>query len=66
MIDPSANAVFYGGGRGALSRGSGGTRGGFNKSSSVKSIVCQLCGKIGHVVLKYFKRFDVHFTSLYR
>lgn len=63
VVDPSANAVFYGGGRGALGRGAGGARGGFSKFTNAKSIVCQLCGKVGHVALKCFRRFDVHFTG---
>lgn len=61
-MDPSVNAAFYGGACGAIGRGSSsGMRGGFSKNSA-KSILCQLCGKIGHVALKCFKRFDVHFT----
>lgn len=27
-------------------------------------IICQLCGKPGHVSIKCFKHFDVHFTGL--
>lgn len=27
-------------------------------------VVCQLCGKIGHVGLKCFKRIDVYFTGI--
>lgn len=26
--------------------------------------MCQLCGKNGHIALKFFKRFDVHFTGI--
>lgn len=61
VMDPSANAAFYGGARGAIGRGSGVSRGSFSKN--VKSLICQLCGKAGHVDLKCFKRFDVHFTG---
>lgn len=59
VTDPSANDAFYGGGRGALDRGSSGIHSCFSK---VKYVVCQLCGKLGHVALKCYKRFDVHFT----
>lgn len=27
-------------------------------------LICQLCGKSGHVAIKCFKRFDVHFTGV--
>lgn len=63
ITEPSANAAFYGGARGSLGRGSGGSRGGFSKFSQSKALICQLCGKIGHVALKCFKRFDVHYTG---
>lgn len=63
LTDPSANAAFYGGARGAVGRGFSGNRGGNSKSPSLMSIVCQLCGKISHVALKCFHRFDVHFTG---
>lgn len=62
-VDPSAHAAFYGGARGTFGRGSGSVRGGFAKNHNSKSIVCQLCRKAGHVALKCFRRFDVHFTS---
>lgn len=63
VADPSVNTAFYGGARGALGRGAGGNRIGFSKSSSAKTMICQLCCKIGHVALKCFRRFDVHFTG---
>lgn len=61
VMYPSANAAFYGGARSAFGRRSGGSRGGFSKN--MKTLLCQLCGKAGHVALKCFKRFDVHYTS---
>lgn len=60
-FDPS-----YGRGRGDSSSGRGASfrgRGGRGFSRDTK-IVCQLCGKTGHVALKCFKRFDVHFTGI--
>ncbi|KAH6790100.1 hypothetical protein C2S51_005106 [Perilla frutescens var. frutescens] len=44
--------------RGSTSRGRGGRH--FGKDSK---IVCQLCGKSGHVAFKCFKRFDIHFAG---
>lgn len=33
------------------------------RQGSNRNMVCQLCGRTGHVALKCFKRFDVHFTG---
>lgn len=43
-----------------FSRGRGGGRMMFRDNR----VICQLCGKIGHVAIKCFKRFDVHFTGV--
>jgi hypothetical protein len=51
-----------GGGRGGFSHGFGG-RGGKNGSSSGTKPVCQLYKKIGHTVLRCWKRFDKNFTG---
>lgn len=57
----SANMVYNsGGGRFSNYRGRG--RGGRFGGRDNK-MICQLCGRVGHVALKCFKRFDVHFTG---
>ncbi|RVW58647.1 hypothetical protein CK203_112048 [Vitis vinifera] len=33
-------------------------------SSHGNKPICQLCGKIGHVVVKCYKRFDISFSSV--
>ncbi|KAH6760579.1 hypothetical protein C2S51_017528 [Perilla frutescens var. frutescens] len=47
-------------GRGSFFRGRGGGGRGYTRDPK---LVCQLCGKTGHVTLKCFKCFDVHFTG---
>ncbi|KAH6764971.1 hypothetical protein C2S52_013978 [Perilla frutescens var. hirtella] len=49
----------YSHGRGVSFRGRGGR--GFFRDTKV---VCQLCGRNGHVAIKCFKRFDVSFTGV--
>lgn len=54
------NSQTYHGGRFSGNRGRGGSRMNYRQSR----IICQLCGKPGHVAIKCFKRFDVHFTGV--
>lgn len=35
-----------------------------SKPNFGKVLVCQLCGRTGHVAIKCFKRFDIHFTGV--
>jgi hypothetical protein len=49
---------FRGRGNGGRGRGSGGRQRG-----SDDRVVCQLCGKEGHTILKWYKRFDHSFTG---
>lgn len=50
--------LHCGGGR--FSRGRGGGRMNFRDNR----LICQLCGKNGHVAMKCFRRFDIHFTGV--
>lgn len=51
------------GNRGGFGYGFRGGRGGRFNNKDTRPI-CQLCGKPGHVALKCYKRFDVHFTGI--
>jgi histone deacetylase 1/2 len=70
----SANSMSRGGrggggrdGRGRGRGGGNGGRGGFGRGNDNKNNgnrpTCQLCGKIGHTVIKCWKRFDTSFTG---
>lgn len=59
--DRSAHVAYRGSGRPSFGRGSIGRFAPPRQNSSSTQIICQLCGRTGHVVLKCFKRFDVHF-----
>lgn len=77
LLYPSANVAYQqNGGRGYFhdnynnnggrSVGFRGRRGGRSfggRSNFRDKMICQLCGKPGHVALKCFRRFDVHFTG---
>jgi hypothetical protein len=41
----------------------GGRAGGHGHGGTSSGIVCQLCGKEGHTVIKCFKRFDASFMG---
>jgi histone deacetylase 1/2 len=67
----SGNNGSFGRGRGNGSRGGfgrgfkrGGRGGnGRGRGSFAPGVICQLCGKEGHTVIKCFKRFDTSFTG---
>lgn len=67
---PSAHLTYNCGGNisaaqfGGVSRGAPMNRGRGGRFISRDRVICQLCGKPGHLALKCFKRFDVHFTSI--
>lgn len=42
-----------------MNRGRGGRFGGRDSR-----IVCQLCGRTGHIAIKCFKQFDIHLTGI--
>ncbi|XP_021321638.1 uncharacterized protein LOC110437500 [Sorghum bicolor] len=53
-----------GGGRGGFGCGQrGGRTSGRPQGSFQAGVICQLCGKEGHTVVKCFKRFDASFTG---
>jgi histone deacetylase 1/2 len=59
-----------GGGRSGGGRNSGGrgNRGGFGRGGGGRSnfqpdVICQVCGKEGHLALRCYKRFDTNYTS---
>lgn len=57
---PTSNVDYHrGGGRGFINRGRGDR---FSERDS--RMVCQLCGRTGHITIKCFKRFDIHCTGV--
>jgi hypothetical protein len=54
-----------GGGRGSScgQRGGRGGGGGRSQGGTPTGVVCRLCGKDGHTVLRCYKRIDASFTS---
>lgn len=60
---PSAHVAFKGSQNVASRGGNARFRGGRSGSGGSRSVVCQLCGRSGHVALKCFKRFDINFTG---
>lgn len=62
----SAHVAYRGGSTNQFSTSRGGNsyfKGGRGQSSGNRQVICQLCGKAGHVAIKCFKRFDVHYTG---
>lgn len=64
---PSAHVAYNRGGFSGqqfIRGGNSGFRGrGGRFQSNMSRMICQLCAKPGHVALKCFKRFDVHYTG---